>query len=128
QGHAIDKGIGYLVGRLPAPVERVELALPRFVPAQSASPGRHPQTRVPPFDQRFDRVVGKTKGVHHIVPEDRKLVAVITVKPILRTQPDKAALGLQETGHVALGKAVDRSQPAEFYAVILSGYVDTDQQ
>jgi hypothetical protein len=88
---------------LPDPLDRDEGLRPPVEAAQAA-PGAHPQALPPVFVEHGDRVVGNAARIRGIVLEHHEGVAVEAVEPLLRAEPQKAHVVLEDRLDGALGE------------------------
>ncbi len=81
--------------------------------------GPDPQIPLPIDEKNLDFLPGNRGGVIRIVPENSKVIAVITVESILGAKPHKSLVILQDGVHQTLGKAVVDGEPLEVISILL---------
>ena len=83
-----------------------EFAGNRIVLVQPAAPGADPKTAIRIFEKGRDIVVADGIWIMRVMPVMGKSIAIVSVQPILRADPDITLVVLQNGGNVILRQPI----------------------
>jgi hypothetical protein len=75
-------------------------------PVQPTAKGPDPQKSPPVLDHGADRTITQAVGIVSLMPVDFKIIPVISIQAILRTDPQKSFAALEYILHRTLGEAL----------------------
>ena len=98
---------------MPELFELLGCGKPVIVAAQTAISGSDPKDAIFIFQQAADNITGNCCGIIGKMAKTGKVTPVITVQAVVRAQPDKTPLVLQDTIDLVVRQTILCGQPVK---------------